>query len=107
MAAGSPPPPYVAEEGVSNIDSNPSVPTVSQESSTSAGLSNDTRNTSTSGRVEPASEASSSKPSKAKKPRLVMDYVLLPSNRSSVQVGSVSSVRRIVPHQLSFLEGTD
>lgn len=106
MAAGSPPPPYVAEEGVSNIDSNPFVPTVSQESST-AGLSNDTRNTSTSGRVEPASEASSSKPSKAKKPRLVMDYVLLPSNRSSMQVGSVSSVRRIVPHQLSFLEGTD
>lgn len=59
VAASSPPPPYVAEEGVSNIDSNPSVPTVSQVSSTSAGLSNDTRNTSTSGRVESAYEASS------------------------------------------------
>lgn len=106
VAASSPPPPYVAEEGVSNIDSIPSVPTVSQESSTSAGLSNDMRNTSTSGRVQSAYEASSSKPSKAKKPRLVMDCVLLPSNRSSVQVGSVFA-RRIVPNRLSFIEGPD
>lgn len=89
VTAGSPPPPYVAEEATNDDSSTPSTSVASlADSSSTAGPSNAMRNATASAGVLSSSEPSTSKPSKAKKRKLVMDCVMLRSSSPAVQVGS-------------------
>ncbi|KAE9409568.1 hypothetical protein BT96DRAFT_528765 [Gymnopus androsaceus JB14] len=88
VTAGSPPPPYVAEEAT-NDDSSTSVASLADSSST-AGPSNAMRNATASAGVLSSSEPSTSKPSKAKKRKLVMDCVMLRSTSPAVQPSKVN-----------------